>query len=192
MTQKEELKKFICVFCGAQNAVPQQHLKAGHEFGAEMAKRHWGLVYGGGDCGVMGAVANAVLEHKGWVTGVFPEHLRQIEQEHKHLSETLIVQDMHSRKQLMYKRADAFVIFPGGFGTMDETFEILTWRQIGLHTKPIIIFNHEGYWDHLVALFDNIIATGFATASTRDIYEVIDSYDALLERMEHVERAGDS
>jgi uncharacterized protein (TIGR00730 family) len=184
MTKKEEVKKFICVFCGAQNAVPEKHLKAGREFGHAMAQRQLGLVYGGGDCGVMGAVANSVLERDGWVTGVFPEHLRQIEEEHKHLSETLIVEDMHSRKQLMYKRADMFVIFPGGFGTMDETFEILTWRQIGLHEKPVIVFNHEGYWDHLVALFDNIINTGFATPQTRDIYEVIDSFDELVKRVE--------
>jgi uncharacterized protein (TIGR00730 family) len=184
MTTKEEIKKFICVFCGAQNAVPQKHLDAGTTFGLEMAKRGLGLVYGGGDCGVMGAVANAVLEGDGWVTGVFPEHLRAIEEEHKHLSETVIVENMHSRKQLMYKRSDAFVIFPGGFGTMDETFEILTWKQIGLHDKPIIIFNHEGYWDHLVALFENIIDTGFATKATRGIYEVIDTMDALLKRME--------
>jgi uncharacterized protein (TIGR00730 family) len=183
MTPKDTIKKYIAVFCGAQNAVPPEHLQAGRDFGALMAKHQLGLVYGGGDCGLMGAVANAVLEHGGWVTGVFPEHLREMEQEHKHLSETLIVEDMHSRKQLMYKRADIFVIFPGGFGTLDETFEILTWRQIGLHTKPVIIFNHQGYWNHLVALFDNIINTGFATAPTRDMYEVIDSMDALVERV---------
>jgi uncharacterized protein (TIGR00730 family) len=183
MTTKEDVKQFICVFCGAQNAVPPKHLEAGKIFGLEMAKRKLGLVYGGGDCGVMGSVANAVLEGGGWVTGVFPEHLRSIEEEHKHLSETVIVENMHSRKQLMYKRADAFVIFPGGFGTLDEAFEILTWKQIGLHEKPIIIFNHEGYWDHLVALFDNIINTGFAVPATRGMYEVIDSMDALVARM---------
>ncbi len=184
MTPKEQLKKHICVFCGAQNAVPKQHLEAGRAFGQEMAQRKLGLVYGGGDCGVMGAVANAVLEHGGWVTGVFPENLRAIEEEHQHLNETILVDDMHSRKQLMYKRSEMFVIFPGGFGTMDETFEILTWRQIGLHDKPVIIFNHEGYWDHLVALFDNIIDNGFATPETRDIYEVVDTMDALLERVD--------
>ena len=184
MTRKEDVKKFICVFCGAQNAVPKQHLKAGEQFGQEMARRQLGLVYGGGDCGVMGAVANAVLEGEGWVTGVFPEHLRSIEEEHKHLSETVIVDSMHSRKQLMYKRADAFIIFPGGFGTLDETFEILTWKQIGLHDKPIIIFNHEGYWNHLVALFDTIIQTGFATGVTRTMYEVVDTMESLLARVE--------
>jgi uncharacterized protein (TIGR00730 family) len=170
MTPKDNINKYIAVFCGAQNAVPQKHLDAGKQFGAEMAKRHLGLVYGGGDCGVMGAVANAVLENGGWVTGVFPEHLREMEQEHKHLSETIIVAEM-------------FVIFPGGFGTLDETFEILTWRQIGLHTKPVIIFNHEGYWDSLVACMDNMINTGFATAPTRNIYEVVNTMEDLMVRV---------
>ncbi len=183
MINKENITKYIAVFCGAQNAVASKHLEAGKAFGAEMAKHNLGLVYGGGDCGLMGAVANSVLANNGWVTGVFPEHLRQMEQEHKHLSETLIVEDMHSRKQLMYKRAEMFVIFPGGFGTLDETFEILTWRQIGLHTKPVIIFNHDGYWDHLVACMDNIIKTGFATAPTRDIYEVVNNMEDLVARV---------
>ena len=101
MTKIEQAKKFICVFCGAQNAVPKHHLEAGKQFGIEMAKRQLGLVYGGGDCGLMGAVANAVLESDGWVTGVFPAHLRSIEQEHKHLSETVIVDSMHARKQIL-------------------------------------------------------------------------------------------
>jgi uncharacterized protein (TIGR00730 family) len=183
MTDKDNIKKYIAVFCGAQNAVPAKHLEAGKIFGKAMADNNLGLVYGGGDCGLMGAVANSVLENNGWVTGVFPEHLRELEQEHKHLSETIIVEDMHSRKQLMYKRAEMFIIFPGGFGTLDETFEILTWAQIGLHKKPVIIFNHEGYWDHLVALFENVLATGFATPQTRNIYEVINSMDELVKRV---------
>jgi uncharacterized protein (TIGR00730 family) len=183
MTRQDEITKYIAVFCGAQNAVPQKHLDAGKKFGQAMANHNLGLIYGGGDCGVMGAVANSVLEHGGWVTGVFPEHLRELEQEHKNLSETIIVDGMHSRKQVMYKRSEIFVIFPGGFGTLDETFEILTWRQIGLHNKPVIIFNHEGYWDNLVACMDNIINTGFATPPTRDIYEVIDNIDDLIKRL---------
>lgn len=183
MTNKDEMKRFVAVFCGAQDVVPQKHLRAGKELGERMAKNDLGLVYGGGDCGVMGAVANAVLESHGWVTGVFPEHLREIEAEHKHLSETIITQDMHERKKLMYEQSDMFVIMPGGFGTMDEMFEIITWRQIGLHKKPVLIFNHDGYWDHLVALMDNIIEKRFAKPETREIYEVFDDMDDLLERL---------
>jgi uncharacterized protein (TIGR00730 family) len=181
--KKDSMKNFICVFCGAQNAVPKKHLDAGRELGHRMAANNLALVYGGGDCGVMGAVANAVMEKGGWATGVFPKNLRAIEEEHKHLSEIVITDGMHARKELMYDRSNMFVIMPGGFGTMDEMFEIITWRQIGLHKKPVIIFNHDGYWDHLVALMNNIIATGFATKETAEIFEVYDDMDDLLERL---------
>lgn len=174
----------VCVFCGAQNAVPQAHLDVGKKLGAELAKSNKKLVYGGGDCGVMGAVANAVMDDGGFVTGVFPRSLRNIEIEHTGLNEIVLVDTMHERKQIMYQRSDIFLIFPGGCGTMDEMFEILTWKQLRLHDKPIVIFNHLGYWDHLVALLDNMMSTGFARPETRDLYEVITDFDALLKRCE--------
>lgn len=170
----------VCVFCGAQNAVPQTHLDIGKKFGAELAKSEKKLVYGGGDCGVMGAVANATMDEGGWVTGVFPRSLRNIEAEHDGLSEIVIVDTMHERKQIMYQRSDIFLIFPGGCGTMDEMFEVLTWRQLRLHDKPIVIFNHEGYWDHLVALMENIISNGFARPETREMFTVVDNFEDLL------------
>lgn len=178
------LRKSLCVFCGAQNAVPKAHLQIGTDLGLAMAKRDIALVYGGGDCGIMGAVANAVLEGKGWVTGVFPRHLQNLEVEHKSLNEIIIVDTMHERKKIMYDRADAFAILPGGCGTLDEMFEIITWRQLHLHEKPVIIFNHLGYWDHLVALLNHMIDTGFARAETRNMFEVVSTLDELLERME--------
>ena len=181
--KKDSMVNFVAVFCGAQNNVPQKHLDAGTELGHRMAKNKLGLVYGGGDCGLMGAVANAVLEKDGWATGVFPKNLREIEEEHKHLSEIVITDGMHARKELMYDRSSMFVIMPGGFGTMDEMFEIITWRQIGLHEKPVIIFNHDGYWDHLVALMNNIIEKGFATPETAEIFEVYDNMDDLIARL---------
>ncbi len=171
----------ICVFCGAQDAVPDHHLELGTQLGREIARAEKTLVYGGGDCGVMGAVANATMEEDGFVTGVFPRSLRNIENEHTSLSEIIIVDTMHERKQIMYQRSDVFVILPGGFGTMDEMFEILTWKQLRLHDKPVIIFNHDGYWDHLIALMDNIITNGFARPQTRELYEVITDYDMLLQ-----------
>lgn len=183
MIEKDDVKRFICVFCGAQDAVPQKHLDAGKELGERLAANKLGLVYGGGDCGVMGAVANSVLAQKGWVTGVFPVNLREIEHEHKTLSEIVITDGMHARKELMYDRSAMFVIMPGGFGTMDEMFEIITWRQIGLHEKPVLIFNHDGYWNHLIALMDNIIDKGFARENTRDMYEVYDNMDDLVARL---------
>lgn len=180
MLKNSESRLSVCVFCGAQNAVPETHLQAGRDFGRKLAEENIALVYGGGDCGVMGAVANAALSNGGWVTGVFPENLRQIEAEHRTLSKIIIVDSMHTRKELMYSHSDIFVIFPGGFGTLDEMFEIITWRQLRLHHKPIAIFNHEGYWDHLVTMMDAIIDTGFAREETREFYTVVNTMDELM------------
>lgn len=174
----------VCVFCGAQNAVPQAHLDIGKKLGQELAKANKRLVYGGGDCGVMGAIANSTLTNNGAVTGVFPRSLRNFEKEHQGLNEIIIVDTMHERKHIMYEKSDVFVVLPGGFGTMDELFEILTWKQLKLHDKPIIIFNHLGYWDHLVALMDSIITTGFARAENRDIYTVVNDFEALLAELQ--------
>lgn len=171
----------VCVFCGAQNAVPEMYLNAGRDFGQWLAENNMALVYGGGDCGVMGAVANATLYHNGWVTGVFPENLRQIEQEHHALSKIIIVDSMHTRKEIMYRKSDMFIIFPGGFGTMDEMFEIITWRQLRLHHKPIVIFNQNGYWDHLVQLMNNIIETGFARTETYSFFKVVNTLEELTD-----------
>lgn len=181
MLKSKKSKLSVCVFCGAQNAVPQKYLDAGKDFGKMLADNNIALVYGGGDCGVMGAVANATLYHDGWVTGVFPENLRQIEAEHRALSKIIIVDSMHTRKEIMYRKSDMFVIFPGGFGTMDEMFEIITWRQLRLHHKPIVIFNQDGYWDHLVKLMESIIETGFARKETYSFFKVVSTLDELME-----------
>lgn len=178
---KQTKNKAVCVFCGAQNKVPQIHLDMGKDLGKKLAEKSITLVYGGGDCGIMGAVANATMANGGWVTGVFPESLRNIENEHQNLSEIVIVDTMHTRKELMYKKSDMFVILPGGFGTMDEMFEILTWKQLLLHDKPIVIFNHEHYWDHLIALMNNIIEKGFAKRETLGLFDVVTSLDELVE-----------
>lgn len=163
----------LCVFCGAQNAVDKKFIEMGAAFGKMMAQRNIRLVYGGGDCGLMGAVANAVMENNGHATGVFPISLRNLENEHKSLSEIVIVGSMHERKKLMFDLSQGFVVLPGGFGTMDEMFEILTWRQLQLHTRPTIIVNYEGYWDKLIALMDSIIQHRFARPETADFYQVV-------------------
>lgn len=162
-----------CVFCGAQNAVPAQHLAMARKFGADLGTAGKVLVYGGGDCGLMGAVANGALEAKGEVIGVFPRSLGRIEVEHRGLTKMHLVDTMHERKQIMYDHADVFVILPGGFGTLDEMFEVITWRQIGVHDKPVVILNHEGYWDDLVRLMDHIIERKFAKPNTREFYTVV-------------------
>ena len=170
----------ICVFCGASNAAPEAHLEAGRVFGRMLAERGIRLVYGGGDCGVMGALANAVLKEGGQVTGVFPRSLKNLESEHAGLSEIIMVESMHERKRIMFERSEAIVILPGGFGTMDEMFEIITWKQLRFHHKPIVIFNHRGYWDPLVALMESIIRNGFAREETRGLYSVVDTLDDIF------------
>jgi len=171
----------ICVFCGAQNAVPPEHLEMAKQLGRDMAKAGKRLVYGGGDCGLMGAVANGVLENNGEAIGVFPRSLGRIEVEHKGLTTMHMVDSMHERKQLMYDNAETFVILPGGFGTLDEMFEVITWRQIKIHEKSVIIFNHNGYWDNLIKVMDDIIATGFAKPINRTFYTVVNTKQELYD-----------
>lgn len=174
----------VCVFCGAQRAVAQEHLDLAEKFGQDLAKNRRTLVYGGGDCGLMGAVANGALTGKGQVIGVFPRHLNRIEVEHKGLSRMFLVDSMHERKFIMYQNSDVFVILPGGFGTLDEMFEVITWRQIELHTKPVIIFNHKGYWDNLIKLMDHIIDEKFAKPNTREFYTVVNTEKELYDLLE--------
>jgi uncharacterized protein (TIGR00730 family) len=176
--------KSVCVFCGASNNVPKKFLDIGADFGKMLAERDITLVYGGGDCGVMGAVANATMKNNGHVTGVFPVSLRNIENEHQSLTEIIIVNTMHERKMGMFERSDAFVVFPGGFGTMDEMFEILTWHQLQLHAKPVVIFNYQGYWDPLIALMQNIIDVGFAKPVTATYYQVVTELDEIIAILE--------
>lgn len=177
-------KKSVCVFCGASNNISKKFFDIGAEFGEVLARRGITLIYGGGDCGVMGAIANSTMKSGGHVTGVFPVSLRNIENEHQSLSEIIIVDTMHERKQGMFERSDAFIVFPGGFGTMDEMFEILTWKQLLLHDKPVVIFNYQGYWDPLIALMKNIIEQGFAKPEVATYYHVVTEIEQILDIIE--------
>lgn len=176
---KMDAMRSICVFCGAQNAVPKEHLDMAAELGRDMGRAGKQLVYGGGDCGLMGAVANGCLEAGGSAIGVFPRSLGRIEVEHKGLTKMFMVDSMHERKQLMYDHADTFVILPGGCGTLDEMFEVITWRQIKIHEKHVIIYNHQGYWDHLIQMLDHMVALGFARPETRQFYTVVNTKEEL-------------
>lgn len=179
MTQLTSRIQNVCVFCGAQNAVSKNHLDMARDFGRDLAENNKQLVYGGGDCGLMGAVANGALEGNGKVIGVFPRSLGRIEVEHQGLSEMHFVDTMHERKQIMYDNADTFVVLPGGFGTLDEMFEVITWRQIGVHEKDVIIYNHEGYWDQLIGLMEHMIVDRFAKPVTREFYSVVNTREEL-------------
>ena len=175
--------KSVCVFCGASNAAPKEHLDAGMALGKMIGEKGYRLVYGAGDCGIMGTVANGVLDTGGEVVGVFPRVLEGLEEEHKKLTETIIVDDMHTRKMTMFNKSDAFIVLPGGFGTMDETFEVITWKQLHTHNKPVVICNHKGYFDHFVALTDHFIEQGFASEKTRSMYDVVDTLEEIFEKL---------
>ncbi len=183
MTNTIKEMKSIAVFCGAQNAVADHFKSMASELGRDMAAAGKQLVYGGGDCGLMGAVANGVLAGGGKAVGVFPRSLGRIEVEHKGLTTMHMVDSMHERKQIMYDHADVFVILPGGCGTLDEMFEVITWHQIKIHEKPVVIYNYHGYWDHLVALLEHMVSMKFARPETRSFYTIVNTKDELYEML---------
>jgi len=152
----------LCVYCGSAEGADPRYRDAAGELGAGLAVAGIELVYGGGRNGLMGRVADAVLAGGGWVTGIIPLHLREREAAHPGLSELVVVADMHERKRTMAERSDAFAVLPGGVGTLDETVEILSWRQLGLHQKPIYIADIAGYWAPLAVLFEHIVSARFA------------------------------
>ena len=151
----------ICVYCGSANGTDPIFLNAAQELGRSIAEHGLGLVYGGGDNGLMGTVARAVLEHGGHVTGVIPGFLRQREAMLEKAQELVLVDDMHTRKRIMFERADAFVALPGGIGTLEELVEQLTWVQLGRHGKPVLIADVGGFWKPLLSLFAHMRENGF-------------------------------
>ncbi|TMJ51130.1 MAG: TIGR00730 family Rossman fold protein, partial [Alphaproteobacteria bacterium] len=140
--------------------------------GAQLARAGIVLVYGGGRVGLMGLLADATLAAEGKVTGIIPSRLRDAEVAHRGVTELIVVDSMHERKRLMAERADAFAILPGGIGTLDEMFEIVSWKQLRLHDKPILLVDIGGYWAPLLALLDHVVDTGFAGAQTRGLLQV--------------------
>jgi uncharacterized protein (TIGR00730 family) len=162
--------KRICIFCGAfESKDPQVDLEVKNVMNY-FHESSIGLVYGGAAIGIMGKLANELVDLGGEVIGVLPRHLMKKEIAHGGLSKLHIVTDMHERKKMMYDLSDAFLIFPGGMGTLDEFFEILTWKQLGLHRKPIAIFNINGYYDHLLAFFDGAIEKGLIREENRKLF----------------------
>jgi uncharacterized protein (TIGR00730 family) len=170
----------LCVYCGSSGAVDRQYREAASELGARLAMAEIGVVYGGGRVGLMGLLADAALAAGGVVTGVIPARLRDAELAHHGATELVVVDSMHERKRVMAERADAFAILPGGIGTLDETFEILSWKQLALHNKPIFVVDIGGYWGPLRALLDYIVAKGFARPQTLDLLQVVPDVTALI------------
>jgi len=173
-------KKFICVFCGSSGRVDQAYRDAATKFGTLLGERGYNLVYGGGRVGLMGLTADAALAAGASVTGVIPKFLEDYEVGHQGLNELIITDNMHDRKRIMYEKADAFVVLPGGLGTMDETFEVVTWTQLGLSRKPVVLLNVNGFWDPLVGLVDHLVTTGFARPENRNIIQVANTIEEVF------------
>jgi len=162
----------VCVYCASATASASWLYEEVKAFGEGIGRRGWRLVYGGASVGPMGALADAALAAGGSVLGVIPSALVGREVAHSALTELKVVDTMHERKAEMFKSADAFVAFPGGFGTMEEFFEMLTWKQLGIHGKPIVIVNVRGYYDPILAQFERAIAEGIVRKDNRILYSV--------------------
>lgn len=170
----------ICVYCASSNRVDPAFLDGAARFGTLLARDNIRLVYGGGSLGLMGRCADAVMKAGGTVLGIIPEVLYDVEVHNVNLTELRVVPDMHSRKAMMFRESDAFVVLPGGIGTLDELAEILCWRQLNIHAKPVILVNQDGYWDPLLTMIDHIIDQKFAGEQTTGFFEVVDHVDDVL------------
>jgi uncharacterized protein (TIGR00730 family) len=174
----------LCVYCGSSSGKHPEYVGQAHAFGAEMARRGIALVYGGGKVGLMGTVADAVLAAGGKVIGVIPRQLVEREVAHPGLTEMHVVETMHQRKTRMYELSDAFVALPGGFGTMDEMFEMLTWAQLGLHRYPCAFLDVRGYYGKLRSMVDHMADEGFVRPTQRDSIWFGDDMAQLFEWMQ--------
>ncbi len=182
----------LCVFCGSSKGTRPLFAEAARNLGEQMAARGLGLVYGGGHIGLMGVLADAVLAGGGEAAGVIPRALVERELAHKHLTALHVVDTMHQRKALMADLADAFAALPGGFGTGDELFEILTWAQLGLHARPIGLLNVVGFFDPLLAWIDRTVEEGFLRAEHRRLLLVRDDPASLLDALESCRPAAET
>lgn len=174
------MPRSICLFCGSRPGLSASFAASARELGAGLAARGWTLVYGGGDVGLMGICADAALAAGGSVIGIIPQRLLDREVGKREITELVVTRTMFERKELMIERSDAFVVLPGGLGTLDEIMEVLTLRQLGYHDKPVVIVDVDGYWAPLAVMFERVVASGYADASVRDLYAFVPSVDAAL------------
>jgi uncharacterized protein (TIGR00730 family) len=173
----------LCVYCGSSNDGPESHRTVAITLGRMMAERNIRLIYGGGGVGVMGAVADAVMEAGGEATGIIPDFLMHQEVGNRKITSLEIVGNMHDRKSRMAELSDGFLILPGGMGTLEEFFEILTWRKLSLHDKPIAILNIDGYWDRLRDLTEEMVAASYAKPSDAALAPYFDTPEAALDAL---------
>lgn len=179
----------VAVFCGARPGVQAEYVDFAREFGRSIARRGLDLVYGAGGIGVMGAVADGVLDAGGTVTGVIPRSLHERERADQARGEIFVVGSMHQRKALMYRLSSAFAVLPGGIGTLDELMEVTTWNQLSLMTKPIVVVNRGGFFTPMIAMLDHLVAEGFLKAEERRLIQVADTAHEALDLLGFPERA---
>ena len=177
----------LCLYCGSSPGANPLYAQAAHDFGGTLARRGIGLVYGGGSVGLMGVAADACLAAGGKVIGVIPQLLMDKEVGHKGLTEMHVVANMHERKAMMTELADGFIALPGGYGTMDELFEALTWLQLGYHAKPVGLLNVNGFYDHLIAFLDHARDERYLRPMHRESLSVDADLDALIDKMRAAE-----
>jgi uncharacterized protein (TIGR00730 family) len=181
-------KKWVCVFCASAAGASPEYLQAAEELGRRIAERGYGLLYGGATVGAMGAVADAALAAGGEVVGVIPEVIQEREIDHKGLTELHVVGTMHERKAMLADRADAFVALPGGYGTMDEFIEVVTWAQLRIHAKPCVLVNVAGFYDGLLTFLDTCVAEGFVQPENRKLVQLARDPEEALAVVERVWR----
>ena len=183
------LPSSVCVFCGSRFGADPVYRQLAANLGELLARQHMTLVYGGGGVGLMGVMANAALTAGGKVVGIIPRFLLTREAGHPALTETRVVENMHERKLEMFKRSEAIIVLPGGIGTLEEFFEVLSWRTLGLHIKPIVIVDQGGYWKPLAVLLRAVVEGGFADRGHLDLVAFIDDLDQLLPTLAAMPRA---
>ncbi|MEE9141059.1 MAG: TIGR00730 family Rossman fold protein [Alphaproteobacteria bacterium] len=170
----------LCVYCGSSSRVAPHHFEAASRLGAILAQRRIRLIFGGGHVGLMGLMADAALAGGGEVIGVIPDFIEDLEVAHPDVTELVVVDSMHARKQKMFELADAFAVLPGGLGTLDETLEIITWKQLNIHDKPIVLVDVEGYWAPLRGLIDKLVDEGFAGPDALNFFTVVTRVEDVL------------
>lgn len=175
---------YICVFCGSSDGNDKEITEAAQHLGHFFTEKNITLVYGAAKIGIMGTIAQTMLEDKGNVIGIIPQFLQKKEVVHLGLTQLITTQNMHERKLKMQEISDGFIALPGGFGTLEELFEIITWLQLGLHTKPIGLLNVNGYYDHLLKLFETMVRNGFLKMENYELLLVDTSVENLLQKME--------
>ena len=179
------MSRTLCVYCSSSGSIAPEYSDAARELGAEMVARGWDLVYGGTTAGLMGVLADAVIEAGGKVTGVIPSHIGERGIAHHNLNELIVTADMRERKAIMDQRADAFLALPGGFGTMEEVFEVLTLKQLQIHTRPIVFLNTRQFYRPLRAFLDHLIEERFAKPESASLYYFAETPKEALDHIEN-------